>query len=83
MKLEFQPDRLLALIESHGTTVPELAESIGVSKAIIYRWINGEQIPKLKNVLAMCESLNIQIGYFFPTGKKMKPEKPELEPALV
>jgi len=81
--MHFNSDRLQAIIEVQNKSVSQVAESIGVSRTILYKWMNGEWVPKLQNILAMCDYFEIDIGYFFPTGKKLKPTRTKPEPALV
>ena len=67
---KFNPDRLLALLESREKTVAECADSIGVSRQLMYRWIKGETIPGIHACLDMCDFFEVEIGFFFTYSKK-------------
>lgn len=81
--MQFNSDRLQAIIELHPKSISQVAGSLGVSRTILYKWMNGEWVPKLQNILAMCDYFEIDIGYFFPTGKKLNPQRSKPEKALV
>ena len=82
-RLHFSSDRLQAIIELHPKSIHQISESTGISRTVIHKWMNGAWVPKLQNILTMCDYFEIEIGYFFPTGKKLKPQRSKPEPALV
>lgn len=46
---------LNAQMSQRGITPTELAKSIGVSKVTIYHWRKGNRLPKLRNMVKLCE----------------------------
>ena len=49
--------------ENAGFTQEQLAERIGISRATIARYESGEIEPKLKNLIAIAEQLQISTDY--------------------
>jgi len=42
-------------MDERGITPSELAKTIGVSKVTVYHWRNGSRLPKLMNMIKLCE----------------------------
>ena len=42
-------------MSQRGITPTELAKAIGVSKVTIYHWRKGNRLPKLRNMIKLCE----------------------------
>ena len=55
------PNKLKQIIEDKGVRVEGLANSLGINKTTIYRWINGEREPKIDNIMKLCKALGISI----------------------
>jgi len=72
--VEFRHDRLLTLMEAHHMTVPELAERIQVTRRLVYRWVNGQSIPGIKALIALCYLFKVDMNFFFPSMRKKKLE---------
>lgn len=71
----FHPDRLVALLESRKVDDATVAEKIGISRQMIFRWRTGQSIPQIGAVLKMCDYFDVEIGYFF-----LRPPKEETRP---
>ena len=58
--------------EQAGLTQEELAGLIGISRTAIARYELGEIEPKIRNLIAIAETLNVSIDYLLGTkhGKK-------------
>ena len=72
--IEFRHDRLLTLIEANRMTVPELADKIKVTRQLVYRWVNGQTIPGIKALIALCHLFQVDMNFFFPSMRKNKLE---------
>ena len=57
------------LLEKHGMPAGKLAESTGVARSTIYRWLAGEGSPSLADLDAVAKAL----GY--PDAWAMKPAR--------
>lgn len=82
MTMEFSPDRLRAALEIKNVTVAELADGIGHTRQIVYRWLDGEGLPNMEAFQGMCSFLKLEPGYFFPKkipGKKKVTKKELVE----
>ena len=55
------PNKLKQIIEDKGVRVEGLANSLGINKTTIYRWINGDREPKIDNIMRLCKALGISI----------------------
>ena len=42
-------------MEERDISPSELAKTIGVSKVTVYHWRNGNRLPKLMNMIKLCE----------------------------
>jgi transcriptional regulator with XRE-family HTH domain len=45
--------KIKAIRKALEISTADLAEAIGVSRATVYRWIGGENAPRLKNIVAI------------------------------
>lgn len=70
--MDFQSDRLLALIEANHTSVPQLSEQLGVTRQLVYRWLKGKSVPGIHSLLALCKMYDVDMEYFFPSVRKNK-----------
>lgn len=52
-------DRLRLAIKMKGITQKELAARIGVSEAIVSRWVRGNRFPHAKQLFALAEALDV------------------------
>lgn len=48
----------------------ELAESIGVSPATVYKWEVGRHCPNLEDVIAMAPLLRVSPEWFLRSGRR-------------
>lgn len=71
---EFRHDLLLALIEANHMTVPIVAHKIKVTRQLVYRWVNGQSIPGIKSLVALCVLFKVDMNFFFPGIEKNKLE---------
>ncbi len=71
---EFQHERLLTLIEANHMTVPEVADNIRCTRQLVYRWVNGQSIPGIKALIALCHLFKVDMNFFFPSMRKDKLE---------
>jgi len=71
---EFQYERLSVLIEANHMTVPEVAEKIKVTRQLVYRWLNGETLPGIKALIALCRLFKVDMNFFFPSTRKERLE---------
>jgi len=55
--------KIKAAREQIGLTQDKLADLVGVSRAAVARWENGDIEPKLKNLIALTEALNVSSDY--------------------
>jgi len=56
----------------------ELAERIGVSRTAIARYELGEIEPKIKNLIAIAEHLNVSCDYLLGISRKTNPASLEM-----
>lgn len=66
-------ERLQKQMKKHGNmTQKELAEKIGVSKDIVWDWVNGYKFPEYKNLSKLCDLFSpCSVDYFY--GKIEEP----------
>ena len=79
--MEFRADRLLTMMEANQMTVPWVAEKLGVTRQLIYRWIAGKSIPGIQPLCALCDLFAVDMNFFFPSLRQLKgvkPGKPEM-----
>jgi len=72
--IEFRHDRLLTLVEANHWNVQQLAEKVGVTRQLVYRWLNGQSIPGIKALIRLCDLFKVDINFFFPSMRKTKLE---------
>lgn len=73
MKAEWFGGRLRELREAKGLTQKELAERTGVTKDGIAKLERGERGPTWETVIALCQTLDVDVGQF----AKQPAERPE------
>lgn len=69
-------DRIYALAQSRGMSIPDVARKAGLSSAIIYRWRTDESNPTKPSLIAVATALGVSEGEL--TGKKEIDPKDEL-----
>lgn len=47
-----------------GLTIPQIAKHVGVNRASIYRWLNGESIPTGYHIYKLSKLFHVTTGYF-------------------
>jgi len=72
--MEFDAERLLALLEEHHLTVVDLAEKIKVSRQLVYQWLNRKSIPGMKNQVKLCKLFGVDLNFFYPSMRKERLE---------
>jgi transcriptional regulator with XRE-family HTH domain len=72
--IEFRHDRLLTLLEANHMNVQELADKVGVTRQLVYRWLNGQSLPGIKPLIRLCELYRVDMNFFFPAMRKTKLE---------
>lgn len=75
--MEFDYQRLVILIESRNFTIAYVAEKVGVSPQLVYRWVHGESFPGINPYIRLCQLFGVDMNFFYPEMKKSK-----LEPAM-
>ena len=71
-------ERLLALRKQHGVSQEKLAEKLGVSRALIEKWENGEAVPSEYTVDKLSEYYDVAQGYILTgdeSAEKIKRSK--------
>jgi len=63
--LTFRPERLRELREAHGLTLDQMAEKLGKRKQQLSIWENGVNMPSLDNFVDICNSLDVDLDFFF------------------
>lgn len=58
-KLEVMMKNLETFIGRRGLSIPEFAEQMGVSKTMVYYWIEGTHVMSLKSYLKAKEILQV------------------------
>jgi len=48
-------------LQSHNVSVSNIAHSLNVSTQTIYKWLNGQSLPTLENVMALSKYLNVPV----------------------
>ncbi len=56
-------ERLNTLLDERGLTQREAAELMGVSHVCISRYIKGDRVPKITNVVKLAKGLGVTIDY--------------------
>ncbi len=67
-------NRIKSAREETGITQEELAENVGISRAAIARYESGEIEPKIKNLVAIAQRLNVTTDYLL--GLEIQPKDP-------
>jgi transcriptional regulator with XRE-family HTH domain len=57
--------RIRSAREDNHLTQAQLAEKIGAKRETISAWEHGRQLPDLKKISALCQALEIDMGYLF------------------
>ncbi len=52
-------ERIRELISGSGHTVTEVAEYLGTSRSLVYRYIRGEVLPSIDRMLALAVYLEV------------------------
>ena len=50
--------------DTNGLTIPQIAKHVGVNRASIYRWLNGESIPTGYHIYKLSKLFHVHTGYF-------------------
>ncbi|MCI9405235.1 MAG: helix-turn-helix transcriptional regulator [Clostridia bacterium] len=67
-------ERLFALCDERGMTVPELLAKSNVSANILNIWINDNFYPSVETLSKLCATLNVTVEEFFSAcGRKLSP----------
>lgn len=61
LNFEFYTEELLKYRKQKGLSQEELANIVGVSRQSIYSWEAGKSIPDMKNIVKLCEELDITV----------------------
>ena len=56
-------DRLRFLIDSRGTTVKDLSLDANIPNPTIYRYIHGNRVPKIDNVIAIAKYFGVSVDW--------------------
>jgi len=62
---------------SHNVSVKDIAHSLNVSTQTIYKWLNGQSLPTLENVMALSKCLNVPVESLIATEVNYDFELPE------
>lgn len=65
--------RIRSAREGNHLTQAQLAEKIGAKRETVSAWEHGRQLPDLKKISALCQALEIDMGYLF--GEYDSPSK--------
>lgn len=74
-------ERIKELRKKHGLTQQKLGELVGVNKASISQWEQGEYAPSGDNLVALAKALGVS-AHWLATGKG-SPESSNVEPAVI
>lgn len=55
--------RLKELVSIKGKGKKELAQNLNISIALVYKWLNDETKPSLKNLIEIADYYNVTIDY--------------------
>lgn len=66
-------ERLKELRKAQNLKQSELAEKLGVSMYTVSVWERGERKPEYDNLDALCEVLNVNLGYLLGTNDDPTP----------
>ncbi len=74
-------ERIKELRKKHGLTQQKLGELVGVNKASISQWEQGEYAPSGDNLVALAKAFGVS-AHWLATGKG-SPELSNVEPAVI
>lgn len=56
-------ERLRLLVESRGTTAKDLSRDSNIPDATIYRYLSGNRVPKIDNVIALSRYFGVSVDW--------------------
>lgn len=63
-KEQFAEKLNICIKTNGGMTIPQIAKHVGVNRATIYRWLNGESIPSSYHIYKLSKLFHVHTGYF-------------------
>ena len=71
-------EKIKNLLSESGLSVKDLCEVVSVSNQTVYRWINGQAIPSIDNLVQLSEIFKVGIDDILVRGNSVSYEVPEL-----
>ena len=56
-------ENLRAHLSSHGISQKWVAEQMGTTTATVSRYVSGDRVPSLENLVDLAQSLNVSVDY--------------------
>lgn len=56
-------DRLRLLVDSRGITAKDLSRDANIPDATIYRYLNGDRVPKIDNIIAIAKFFEVSVDW--------------------
>lgn len=60
------------LLDEHGSSITKIADSIGVNRLTLSRWMNGTSDPQLTAALALARRLDTTVETLWPSKEATK-----------
>ncbi len=74
---ETWPHSIRPALERHGQTVAEFADEVGVTRAAVYRWIDGSCVPRDNASRSALRALGVDVpANRKSTGRPRKHPRP-------
>lgn len=76
-------DRLNEALKARDMTPQQLADKSGLYFTTIYRYLNGERIPKTDSIEKMAKALNVSASWLLGYDVPMSPSDKAIKPDFV
>jgi len=75
--------RVLDAARARGMSIKAIEEAGGVGKSTLYRWRDGEVLPKVPELRRFCEGMGVAVGEAYAAlGWSEEPERAEPRPII-
>ena len=71
-------ERLQSLRKERGITIYQLASSLGIMRATIYRWECGKTFPKSEDMERVADFFGVPVDYFYSKEYQQKSQNEEI-----
>ena len=70
--------RIRSLMSESGLSVKDLCKIVSVSNQTVYRWLNGQALPSIDNLVQLSEIFKVGIDDIVVRGESVSYDVPEL-----